>query len=830
MFQRIVATPVSPASNPVRPTARVWALIPLLAGCFLLWIDYLRVQRVEYATDLVAEALKPDAASPTGYAGGARALIIPEHNNASYHWIVQTQQMFSAREWRVRHVDYDNAPFGRAVESPSPYRWWLGLVAWGDHMVSGRPLGLSVERAALFADPLLHILLLAAGTVFVAWHAGRFAAALFSAAFAALYPFAAWFVPGAPDDGGLALAGVVCSLLPLLAGVRALESVGGATAVRSRRWFFCAGVMGGFGLWFSAASQVPVIVGVALGGLLAVWAEWGRAPELPVEPPATPPWRAWAVGGATTVLAACLIDYFPDYLGTWQLQVIHPLYGLAWLGLGALVAQAAAWGQRGKLSVSWGGIVVSVLAVAAVTALPVVMWKTKNEGFLARSVSSYRLMKLPGGPVDKNLWGWMLRSGITRELWITALPLLLVLPAGWMIFRRSISPRRRAVVAIALGPVLVATGFAGWHLSGWSLLDGAVVVLLVACVGGSEATPGWRTGRWAWSGSLAAVVGLGLAQVLGSGPMDVKGGLSMPELTGLIERDLARWLAKHAGPGGALVLAPPNQTTTLYYYGGLRGLGTPVRENQDGVWAAIRMLSASTPDEAKELIDRRGVTHIVIPSWDPFLDEYARIGMGQLEGTFLSRLHFWRLPPWLRPVPYQLPVVKGFEGQSVAILEVVEDQEDAAALSRLAEYFVEMGQLELADSVGQALRRFPADLGALVARAQVELAHNDAEAFARSVELVRPRLTGGGDRGLLWDRRASLAVVLARGKHADLAREQVRRCLADADESKVRSLSTLSLYRLLVLAKAFDLQISDPRLRDLARELLPDDLRIRLQS
>jgi hypothetical protein len=202
--------------------------------------------------------------------------------------------------------------------------------------------------------------------------------------------------------------------------------------------------------------------------------------------------------------------------------------------------------------------------------------------------------------------------------------------------------------------------------------------------------------------------------------------------------------------------------------------------------------------------------------------------MGQLEGTFYNRLLFWKLPPWLRPVAYQLPTLTGFESQSVTILEVVEDQDDSVALSRLAEYFVEMGKLDLAASVAEALRRFPADLGALVARAQVEIARGDAAAFAKTIELLRPRLLGNGDRSLLWDRRTSLAVVLARSKQMDLAKVQVQRCLADVDEAKLRSLSTGALYRLQVLGKAFGLTITDPVLRELARDMLPDDLRSRL--
>jgi hypothetical protein len=218
----------------------------------------------------------------------------------------------------------------------------------------------------------------------------------------------------------------------------------------------------------------------------------------------------------------------------------------------------------------------------------------------------------------------------------------------------------------------------------------------------------------------------------------------------------------------------------------------------------------------------------VIPQWDPYLDEFARMGSGRVEGSFIDRLHRWELPPWLRPVPYVLPASGGLEGQSVAVLEVVDEQDPAVAAGRLAEYFVEMDQLDLAASAAQALRRFPADLGALAARAQVENARGDMDGFGRTVELLMARLSTQAARALPWDRQVSLAVVLALGQHMDLAQEQLRRCLIDADEQKLRSLSGESLFHLEVLGKMSDQGIDDPRLRGLALDLLSQDFRRQL--
>ena len=292
---------------------------------------------------------------------------------------------------------------------------------------------------------------------------------------------------------------------------------------------------------------------------------------------------------------------------------------------------------------------------------------------------------------------------------------------------------------------------------------------------------------------------------------------------------MAYWLADHVGSAGAVVLAPPNVTATLHYYAGVRGLATFGWENRDGLQAAVRIVSATTPEEAQELIGLHGVTHIIMPLWDPYMDAFARIGEGEVGGTFLDRLHKWVLPPWLRPIPYLLPTIPGFEGQSVTILEVVDEQDDATALSRIAVYLVDVGQLDLGAKAGRALRRFPADLGALVARAQVEVGCGENDEFAATVDLLMRRISGGADRQLQWDRRVGLAVVLAQAHHADLARARLRQCIAEMDEEKLRSLSTLLLYRLQILRKALNLDISDPALKALSFELLPSDLRSRIE-
>jgi len=94
--------------------------------------------------------------------------------------------------------------------------------------------------------------------------------------------------------------------------------------------------------------------------------------------------------------------------------------------------------------------------------------------------------------------------------------------------------------------------------------------------------------------------------------------------------------------------------------------------------------------------------------------------------------------------------------------------------------------------------------------------------------VLEARLATGADRFLPWDRRVSLALTLAQADRVAPAVAQTRRCLADLDAAKLRTLSTGSLYSFQVLLRAVGLGITDPAQQELARSLLPENLRARL--
>ncbi len=819
----------TPVSDPTRINRWAWLVIPLAALAFTVAATALRVRRIEYVS-LVAGTPAPrtQEAAPGRGSGWQPRLVVPGHHNESYEWLDQTRQMFALGQWRVRHVDYENAPAGHDVYASSPYRWWLGLLAWCHRGVTGAPVGASIEWAALFAGPLLLLALGAATTVFAYRRLGVMAAVFASAGLAALFPLAAEFLPGMPDDNGLAQACALWSVLPLLAG--AGVSTGPDSGRRVRRWFIAGGVAGGAGLWVGVSREVPILLGIALGGLLAAWAS--RAASRDGGPPgrAPLPWRMWSLAGAGTCLAAYLVEFFPSYLGRWELRAIHPVYGLAWLGGGELLARAAAWIGGEKPTWSLRSSAAWVLAAAALASLPVSMWVGRQMGFLSVDLGSMRLSLLPGGAEAPNLLALLLQNGFARSVPAVVIPLVIVVPSVLILFLpRTIGAAPSVPITLALGPVVAAAALATRQVSWWNGVDTALLALLMACAAALRGSP-----RPALTAGFAGALGIlvllpGAVQLWPPAGAPTRDGLSENEVVGLVERDLAYWLSQHVGHDGGVVLAPPNVTSALYYYGGIRGLATYGWEDLEGFQAAVRIASATTPEEAQELIGLHGTTHIIIPSWDPFMDVYAKIGEGTVGGTFLDRLHQWNLPPWLRPVPYLMPTISGFEGQTAVILEVVDEQDDATAASRLAQYFVDMGQLDLAERAGRLLRRFPADLGALLARVQVEAACGESDEFAESVGLLVRRVSAGSDSELPWDQRVALAVVLAQAHHVDLARPRLRQCIAELDAEKLRSLSTILLYRFQVLRRALNLGIPDPSLGALSLDLLPPDLRSRAE-
>ncbi|MEZ5276570.1 MAG: hypothetical protein R3F07_09340 [Opitutaceae bacterium] len=829
-------------TNLPRWISHFWILVPALAAGWLIWTTVVRIRHIEVISDISREVLVADPSTPTGYADGLRRMVPPERVIESSRWIIETQEMVHQGNWRLRHLDLDNAPDGRAVRTQSAYRWWLAGLAWLDHLLSGSTFGESVERAALYADPVLHLLLLVSLSVLIASRYGPLPAAVAAVALVGFFPLAGSFQPGIPADLGIALACLLWSVLPITSGLHTLqapkpESIDGPNAGRiasrnriTRKSFFAAGIFGGLGLWIDLPGQSLVLAGLGIGGILAAWRRHRRAEGSPFDEALVIPWRAWAVGGAIATCAAYLLERYPGELSWLPTDGVHWIHALGWLALGELLKRADDWGRAGQWPREPRGIGLTTAAAAILAGtLLLLAYRPGIEPFVG-GLSSWRMTSLPGSPVADSFQSWLHRNGFSAMLRATLVPLLILIPALWIIPRDRSSDNRRLVLVLLMGPLVLLIALASLQLRVWNAVDAMLLVVLIVVVTPARGRDRIPTGKWSISMSFLAALlfapGLLLLHVR-TGYANPK-ELNQTEAEFVVERNLAHWLARRAGPEGVTVLAAPQLTASLAYYGSLRGLGTLHPENNDGVAAAIRIASSTSNMESQALLEKRGVTHVIIPSWDSGLTDYARIGSGVPSGTFVALLNRWELPPTIRPVVYPMPRIPGWEGQAVTVFEVVEEQDPADALSRLAEYFIEMGEIERATAYRTELGNFPASLGAIAALGQIAMAKGDTAAFSSVMDLAVPYTEGGAARSMPWDRRVSLAIVLTQGKQRELAREQVEACLKRTTEANLRSLTPSSLFRFLLLCRMFNLEIPDPDLGAKARSMVPPDLRERL--
>lgn len=777
----------------LRSTSLAWLALVVLSAAWIVLAGGRRINWIEQTSGQAPTATE-DATSPTGYARGTRGLLLPVGSSASQARIMDVQKMVAAGLWRAAPVEYDNAPEGRPVHGAAPYRWWLRLCALG----TGAGGGVAVERAALWADPALHALLCLVSGLLIAWRFGVVAGGLLALGIAALLAHAQVFAPGQPDDHGLFLAANLTGLLFLLAGFH------DGTERGVRVWLTLAGAAGGFGLWLDAGSQLAVLGALWVGALATLGpTKKGVHPGLP--------WRHWAAGGAAVAIASWLIEGRPGGVTGLNLNVNHPLLALAWLGAAELLSRLQVWRRGEARRADW-----IAFAAGAVAIVAPLIWLYFHGGAGGTDFGpDHPSLAGRGG-----LIGWFQSGGISLSLVAALLPVMLV-PAAWYLMARQ--PAWRPALCFALVGLVVVLALGTWQLRWWGLVDvmllGLLAVVAAATPGGFAAL-GWRSG-------LGLVLLPGLVAAWPQATSDET--LAPAEARALVERDLAHWLAAR-GETGVIALGPPALSGSLCYYGGLRVVASPFPGNEDGLALAARIAGTASVDEVQALFQRRGIQYLVLPSWDEALDRLAQLGAEKPERSFVALLRQWLPPRWLRPVAYQLPVIPGLEKDSLAVFEVVEPQENAVALSRLAEYFVETGRLDLAAAVGDSLEQaFGADAGAMIARAQVALARGEARTLARIVPELLPAVAEGRDEDLPWERRANLAIVLAQLKHADLARPQVKFCLGEADAERLRSLGPVSLLRLLKLARAFRLEFSDPGMRATALALLPPEFQAQLQ-
>jgi hypothetical protein len=543
-------------------------------------------------------------------------------------WVRHALSLSEGNALRLRHTDIDNAPFGREVHWNSAWAWTIAGAGHAYQAISGIPYAYAVERATLWLNPSVLLALIMVVSLWVRRHLGL-ASALLVVAAMALHPrLIEGFYPSYVDHHGLLAISVLGTVL------------GAAAMMQGRReGAVFSALSGALGMWVSAASVLPAISFCATAAfVLRPPAEAARA------------WRLWGAVGAAASLAFYAVEYFPHHMAM-RLEVNHPLYSIAWLAAGELVARRGELVPRDAFARAWPWILLAALPVTVLAGGIYVLSFT--DPFVARLHSLYILEFIPLWTVLTKVHPEMGQS----VLFTDAAPLFLALAtiATW---RRASPPA--LVFATLVTTALVGMGF--WQ-SRWHINAGAgEVALLVVLVDAWTASRSVAVRAAAVAGAVALLFAPGAYERYSQvGTFVAKRHVETQDAAVALARDVAAAIRATQPQGDIIVLASPDASTQIGYYGRFKTLGTLYWENGDGLKAAAAMFSAGDDAQAERLLRGRHVTHIALVSRNNFIREYYRLLHPGATDAEVDRCFGWRLitgqqpPAWLERIPYDVP-------------------------------------------------------------------------------------------------------------------------------------------------------------------------------
>ena len=589
--------------------------------------------------------------------------VVPAACADAQMWVRHAVEAEARQQLRVRHTQADNAPSGREVHWSSSVIWLLRIAQRVQEAVTADLGPRALERTLTWLNAPLLIGLMIALSAWAGNRAGAGAGVVVACGMVGHVRFYNGFLPANVDHHGLvnaAVLGLVLGLLEMGAGWWKPERAGRFTVLpassgRARRGALVSAGSGAIGLWLSAASVVPILALAGGAGLFALlWhGRTARREGAHFEPGI---WQLWGRVGGLLSLVFYLIEYAPSNFGL-RLEVNHPLYALAWWGGGETIAWLGSWhlarvedlpGRPRPLRLA--------AALLAMGAAPLALF------FGGRSVF------LVADPVVGGLWRFVGEGmslpmvASSRGLWYVVYDLLaaLVLIPAIVLWQK-----KRGHAGILIGTLSFITaatvGLAVLQIRWFQSASAAQIALLVALFAvGRSSSPGrqWRR--------IALVVGVGFLLPLGiqvahERAENRRGAVSAVDLVQPLYRDVATALRQDQPGGEIVVLAGPDASAGIGYFGDFSVLGTLYWENADGLRSAGEILTSLSDDEALRLIRQHRVTHVVMISRGNFVGEYFRLLHPDLpleEGqkTFGYRLGTGlSLPPWLRPISYEIP-------------------------------------------------------------------------------------------------------------------------------------------------------------------------------
>lgn len=629
-------------------------------------------------------------------------------------WIRYALQLDETPTPQLRYTHLDNAPLGREVHWNSAWAWTIAAAGRVRRHFTGEPLPLATERSAAYLNGIVLFVLVIAITQWVASRAGGTAAMIAMLGMVGSRRFYEGFLPSYVDHHGLLTASVFGLVLGLLfAGAGWWDETGaeallpGSTRVARRNACYSA-LAGAVGVWVSAASVIPPIALIGVSAIVTiVWR--GRAAKsagIRFDPVV---WRIWGRTGAALCVVFYLLEYAPFHLGM-RMEVNHPLYALAWLGGGELIAQFGAWYVAEGL---WWSLLnwrlIGALVAIACPALAIAVGGSHvflpMDPFLAELHRS--IIEFMSLPQLVHFFGW---QAALNEVNADMIPLALaVAMLGWWRGRSNLLLTFTVVTALTF----VGMGF--WQ-ERWLLnASGPAICLALLIPATVRRTYPHPIAWWIALGTMATVFIVPAVDRIGAMRNMVQARTVTPkDALQPLFRDIAAALRASQPNGNIVMLSSPNSSTGIGYYGRFETIGTLYWENKDGLKAAAEIFSAHTDAEAAKLIKSHGITHIAMVSEENFLKQYYTLlhpgaGDSEVQQSFGYRLlGSLRIPVWLEVLPYGIPSDLKLLNQRVMLYKVNFNQTPAEALANFVNVQLAWNELAGAEnSVNQLIKIAP---------------------------------------------------------------------------------------------------------------------------
>lgn len=640
---------------------RWFVLLVTWAACATLVIFHEKAVRDYVATvDALGKRPGMEASTPLRH-------VVPARFADAQIWVRNAIAAEATGTARLRFTTDDNAPKGREVHWASPLLWIVR--------------SLSRNRDIEEVLPWLNaVILLAAIALFSSWassRAGVAAGVLVAAAMVGHNAFYESFTPYNVDHHGLLTACVFGLMLgvvfmgagwwkPNLGGT--FTTLPPSELAPARRAAVGSAIFGSIGLWISAASVLPAIaISGAAGLAVLLWRGAAAVRDGARFEPQV--WQLWGrVGGALT-LVFYLVEYAPSNLGL-RLEVNHPLYALAWWGGAEMVAgiglMALDRSRPVRRRVLWR-LVIPAVAVAAV---PAAIFWGGDRVFSLRDpfVAELRHFVLEG----RSLPAVVESVGFGAVAYHLASSLILV-PAIVLAWRARGEGATLLGFGVLAAGAFVVLGF--WEIRWWSIGSAVQIVLLLTVIASVR-----KPGLWITLVALGLFLPATVQRIAATRSAIRAGVVDERDILQPLYRDIAIALRATQPEGDITLLASPNASVGIGYYGSFRTIGTLFWENATGLKAAASIFSARNEAEAAQLVRARGITHIAMVSTASFLSEYFRLlHPTQPANEYRSAFGYQLVTklgvaPWLQPIAYQPPADLKISKASVYLFKVAFEQ------------------------------------------------------------------------------------------------------------------------------------------------------------